>query len=46
MGDHGEHVAELRAELLSTQERLCPCGVPYANCADHEDHDGESREDA
>lgn len=34
-----EHIAELRAELLSTRGRLCPCGVPFENCADHEEAD-------
>lgn len=42
MTGHGEHVGELRADLESVKSHLCPCGVRFEHCNEHD----ESREDA
>lgn len=42
MTGHAEHIAELRAELESARARMCPCGVTFEHCTDHD----ESREDS
>lgn len=41
MSDYREHIAELRAEVESAKADLCPCGVPYENCTDHDSREAD-----